>query len=104
MTLLTTLPGTPPLYDLDAEQAILGAPDAWKPGILAALGRIKSDLFMRKCAGFICRRQPRTVRRGERMVRAWRDGIGTYFAIRQCTPGWSRAGTMRCAKHERGAA
>lgn len=91
--------GFPWLADTEAMRA--GAPNAWKPGILTELGRIESEMLLRKCAAFICRRQPATVREGERMVRAWRNGIATYFTLRLMSPGYSRAGALRGARYER---
>jgi hypothetical protein len=59
----------------DPEFSWITAPAAWKPGILAELGRIDDDEAIRIIARKICEAKP-LVRDAERAVREWRRGKG----------------------------
>ncbi len=65
----------------DKERMTAGAPNSWKPGILAELGRFDfagGDIL--EAASEICRLKPKT-KDAIAMIRGWRLGE------RECTPG-----------------
>jgi hypothetical protein len=59
-----------------------GHPGAWRPGILAALGRIEDDETLRKVARDICRRRPK-VKDAITRIRHYRTGHTPRATVHQ---------------------
>jgi len=59
----------------DREKMTQGAPGAWRPGILAELGRVRDEKQIREWAELLCDRKPRS-KYAVAMIRAWRLGKG----------------------------